>query len=352
MAIIDQKIKNSGIDPNYYTRIGGAESGGNDRAVNPTVVNGKKASASGRFQFTEATWKGVTSQYNLPYSLEDRFDKTKSQKVMELFTKDNADFLQKNGIETTNSNLYFAHFLGKAGAVRYIKKMQENPNQSVNNVATPSEIKWNKNIFINKDGSYKTAQEAFDKMANRVKDSKKESTNVSNNKDFENVTPNLTLLNIPIINSIFTGVSSLQEREQEVVVAKEDLTQKQNEEDFFNNYLNLQQEQAKPQESYQSTYEETPQQDSYDLITPYAQIEQFIEMQQGGFIQDNRGQWTHPGKLTEINSPNITMQGVDYEVLGISKQTGEQKLMKPNKNYYFKNTEDVLEIPQLQKYFK
>jgi hypothetical protein len=346
MAIIDQKIKNNGIDPNYYTRIEGAESGGNDRAVNPTVVNGKKASASGRFQFTEATWKGVINQYNLPYTLEDRFDKNKSQKVMELFTKDNADFLQKNGIETTNSNLYFAHFLGKAGAVRYIKKMQENPNQSVNNVATLAEIKWNKNIFINKDGSYKTAQEAFDKMANRVKDSKKESTNISNNREFENITPNLTTLNIPISNSTFVEISPLQEKEQEVIIAKEQLKQKQNEEDFFNNYLNLQQEQPKLQEEYQPIYEETPQQSPYDVITPYAQIEQFIEMQQGGFIQDNRGQWAHPGQITEIQGNSMATHGYGDIPLYVVPDVGNSKIVFPNTgNHFFKGASKFVEYP-------
>ena len=62
-------------------------------------------------------------------------------------------------------------------------------------------------------------------------------------------------------------------------------------------------------------------------------------------IKDNQGQYNHPGKVTEINSPNITMKGLDYSVLGISKETGEQIKMQPNKDYFFKNTKNVIEIP-------
>lgn len=83
----------------------------------------------------------------------------------------------------------------------------------------------------------------------------------------------------------------------------------------------------------------------------YEETGQHPQFQQGGFIKDNRGQWAHPGQLTEISSPNITMQDVSYPVLGISKETGEQKMMMPNQNYFFENTENVLEIPQLKNYF-
>jgi hypothetical protein len=67
--------------------------------------------------------------------------------------------------------------------------------------------------------------------------------------------------------------------------------------------------------------------------------------QQGGIIKDNRGQWAHPGQITEINSPHITMKNIPYKVLGVSKETGEQKVMLPNLNYFFNKTNNVIEIP-------
>lgn len=69
----------------------------------------------------------------------------------------------------------------------------------------------------------------------------------------------------------------------------------------------------------------------------------YQEKQQGGPIEDDRGQWAHPGKVTKINSNQITMKGVDYPVLGIS-DTGDIKLMQPNQDYSFSG-ESVTEYP-------
>jgi hypothetical protein len=67
--------------------------------------------------------------------------------------------------------------------------------------------------------------------------------------------------------------------------------------------------------------------------------------QDGGVIQDNRGQWAHPGEITKINSNQITMQGVPYPVLGIS-DTGDKRMMYPGKDYQFKGN-SVTEYPQI-----
>jgi hypothetical protein len=63
----------------------------------------------------------------------------------------------------------------------------------------------------------------------------------------------------------------------------------------------------------------------------------------GGVINDDMGQWAHPGKITRINSNNITMAGVPYNVLGIS-DNGDVKLMKPGGKYKFKGNK-VTELP-------
>ena len=66
----------------------------------------------------------------------------------------------------------------------------------------------------------------------------------------------------------------------------------------------------------------------------------------GGIIEDDMGQWAHPGEITKINSNQITMQGVDYPVLGIS-DTGDTKMMQPGKDYKFKG-KSVTELPMMQ----
>ena len=65
----------------------------------------------------------------------------------------------------------------------------------------------------------------------------------------------------------------------------------------------------------------------------------------GGIVKDNDG-YLNPnnfGKVVEIDSNNITMEGVNQPLLGIS-DTGDTKLMKPGKNYKFKGKK-VTEFP-------
>jgi hypothetical protein len=63
----------------------------------------------------------------------------------------------------------------------------------------------------------------------------------------------------------------------------------------------------------------------------------------GGVIKDDRGQWAHPGEITEIGSNQITMQGVPYPVLGISDK-GDVQMMYPEQEYKFKGKK-VTEYP-------
>jgi hypothetical protein len=66
----------------------------------------------------------------------------------------------------------------------------------------------------------------------------------------------------------------------------------------------------------------------------------------GGIIEDDRGQWEYPGEITKINSNQITMQGVDYPVLGIS-DTGDTQMMQPGQDYTYEG-ESVTEVPMMQ----
>jgi hypothetical protein len=69
--------------------------------------------------------------------------------------------------------------------------------------------------------------------------------------------------------------------------------------------------------------------------------------QDGGAIVDPMGQWAHPGEVTIIPDTNITMEGVDYPVLGIS-DTGDQQMMYPGEDYDF-DGEYVTEYPMMKK---
>lgn len=63
----------------------------------------------------------------------------------------------------------------------------------------------------------------------------------------------------------------------------------------------------------------------------------------GGVIKDDMGQWAHPGEITEIDSNQITMQGVPYPVLGISDE-GDIQMMYPDEEYEFIG-DKVIEFP-------
>jgi hypothetical protein len=69
--------------------------------------------------------------------------------------------------------------------------------------------------------------------------------------------------------------------------------------------------------------------------------------EEGGIIEDDLGQWAHPGEITKINSNQITMQGVDYPVLGVS-DTGDTQMMQPGQDYTY-DGESVTEYPMMQK---
>jgi hypothetical protein len=66
----------------------------------------------------------------------------------------------------------------------------------------------------------------------------------------------------------------------------------------------------------------------------------------GSTIKDDRGQWAHPGEITEIGSNQITMQGVPYPVLGIS-DTGDTQMMYPNEDYSYQGS-SVTEYPMMK----
>ena len=63
-------------------------------------------------------------------------------------------------------------------------------------------------------------------------------------------------------------------------------------------------------------------------------------------IDDNMGQWAHPGEVTRIASNDITMKGVPYPVLGVGAD-GEQRMMYPNEEHTF-NQGPVTEYPIME----
>jgi hypothetical protein len=74
------------------------------------------------------------------------------------------------------------------------------------------------------------------------------------------------------------------------------------------------------------------------------------EYAQGGPIVSPYGQWKYPGRDTIIPSNNITMDNVNYPVLGIS-DTGDTKVMMPWNDYKFRGSM-VYEHPLIDNQFQ
>ncbi len=150
------------IDPSYYKRLAEIESGNNPNAKAPT------SSATGLYQFTEGTWKGLTEQMGLDFTLDDRKDPDKSKLVVEQFTKQNRNYLKsKLGREPNSAELYLAHFAGMGGSSKLLQGLQENPEAGVDTIASPSAIKANRSIFLNKDGSFKKTKDIYNWAAKK-----------------------------------------------------------------------------------------------------------------------------------------------------------------------------------------
>lgn len=176
---------------------------------------------------------------------------------------------------------------------------------------------------------------------------------------------------IPTISNFDVSTNSPtfvpEETKTEVVENKniQDLQQKANEKSFLEDLYA--QEDIQPQ--YGESQDEVPQQQipKTNFANVYNQVSQFVEQeiaQQGGSftenelaflseiaIKDNNGYWNpnNQGKVVEIEGNQITMNGVGKDLIGISKETGEQKLMKSGKDYTFgKKTKNVIEIPNKQ----
>jgi hypothetical protein len=69
------------------------------------------------------------------------------------------------------------------------------------------------------------------------------------------------------------------------------------------------------------------------------------QKKEGGVVKDDNGYWNpdNRGKVVEIDSPIITMEGVDQDLIGISDE-GDVQYMTPGKNYKFKGKK-VREYP-------
>jgi hypothetical protein len=178
----------TGIDFGYLVKKAAIESNLNPQA------QAKTSSATGLYQFTQKTWLQMVRDYGDKYGLSDlaqQIDKNCSvqsadarQKILSLradptlsacmageYAAQNADYLQNRLGQNTDigeTELYLAHFLGPAGAGKFLAALHQNPET---NAATlfPDAAKSNKNIFFDKKtGDTKSLKEIYDHFTTKL----------------------------------------------------------------------------------------------------------------------------------------------------------------------------------------
>jgi hypothetical protein len=158
---INDAAQVAGVDPAYMFAMAEQESG-----FNPNI-KAKTSSATGLYQIIDSTWKGLVKKYGDEHgiALTDRKDPRANAIMGALFAKDNKEYLTKRlGREPQPAELYIAHFMGPAGAVKLIGNADG--NQSAASLF-PQQAEANKSIFYD-GGQPRSVEQVYMLLTNKI----------------------------------------------------------------------------------------------------------------------------------------------------------------------------------------
>lgn len=178
----------TGTDFQYLYHQAKIESGLNPNARAST------SSASGLYQFTTQTWLSMVKQHGAEHGLgwaanaitrgaDGRLavsDQATRQQILALrqdpdtaaamageYAADNRDYLQARlGRDAGSADLYMAHFLGPAGASRFLSARDADGAQSAA-ALMPTAASANRWVFFNKDGTARSLDDVYQRFASR-----------------------------------------------------------------------------------------------------------------------------------------------------------------------------------------
>jgi hypothetical protein len=164
----------TGVDFSYLLNQARIESG-----LDPNA-RARTSSATGLFQFIDQTWLGTVQRHGARHGLgwaadaiqrgaNGRFhvaDPAMRRAILDLrrqpeaastmaaeFASDNRSYLEgRLDRDVEAVDLYLAHFLGAAGAARFLSAHDANPNASAA-ASLPAAARANRWVFFNRDGS-------------------------------------------------------------------------------------------------------------------------------------------------------------------------------------------------------
>lgn len=165
---IQAASKKSGVDFSYLVQQAKAESNFN------TDIKAKTSSATGLYQFIDSTWMQMVERYGADYGIDTdgmskseilalRKDPKASSFMAAAFASENERFLNANwGGDVGSTELYFAHFLGAAGASAFLSAKDENPLQRAADLF-PQAARANRNVFYDpQSGQPRTLAQVYD----------------------------------------------------------------------------------------------------------------------------------------------------------------------------------------------
>jgi hypothetical protein len=169
MAALKSAAQKTGVGFDYLVKTAQRESN-----FNPDAKAGT-SSATGLFQFTDATWMSMLERYGAKHGVSTdgqtraellalRKDARLSSLMAGELAGENAKILQKKlGREATSAELYAAHFMGPSDAGRLIQAARANKAGDAADMF-PSAAQANKNVFRGKDGADLTVAQLYVKL--------------------------------------------------------------------------------------------------------------------------------------------------------------------------------------------
>lgn len=182
IGALQQAAAATGVDFAYLYANARAESGLDPGARAAT------SSASGLFQFTDATWLTMVERHGEKHGLgwaaqalragaapavrqtilSLRHDAGAAARLAGEFTRDNAARLEGAlGRAAQASDLYLAAFFGAGGAIKFLKSMATAPGMAAASLL-PAAAAANRGTFYHRDGSARTLAEVHDLVSHRI----------------------------------------------------------------------------------------------------------------------------------------------------------------------------------------
>ena len=185
---IRQAAQRTGVDFDYLLAQAKLES-----SLDPSA-KARTSSATGLYQFINSTWLSVLDRHGAALGFAEeaaaiemrggkarvtdpaqrasimalRFDPHASAMMAAALAQDNrAALVPVLGREPQPNELYLAHFLGAAGASRFLGQMQANPDQSAA-ALMPDAAAANRTIFYTRSGVPRSLAEVHDVIARKV----------------------------------------------------------------------------------------------------------------------------------------------------------------------------------------